>query len=82
MNNIVRLHGGLGNQLFQLLAARYLQSARGGNTSVYTGDLANYATTRGFEIKPFPAFVQVSQVYYHFTGFDEPFTIRFAVLPV
>jgi hypothetical protein len=49
---ILRLHGGLGNQLFQLLAGRYLSREIGKEIEIYTSDLANFKTKRDFEIRP------------------------------
>jgi hypothetical protein len=49
----VRLHGGLGNQLFQLLAARYIQLTKDEEkVSIYVGDLADFSTPRALEIFP------------------------------
>jgi hypothetical protein len=49
---LVRLQGGLGNQLFQLLAARYCQSVFGGQIKIYPNDLDKFQTSRNFEIAP------------------------------
>lgn len=50
----IRLHGGLGNQLFQLLALRYLAHY---NTAekleIFTGHLETFKTKRSFSIVPF-----------------------------
>ena len=49
---IVRLHGGLGNQIFQIVAARYVAQTTQQAMSIYAGDLNNFATKRNFEVQP------------------------------
>ncbi len=47
----VRLAGGLGNQLFQLAAALYLQAKTNMSISFYTNHLKNYDTPREFMLQ-------------------------------
>lgn len=49
---LVRLHGGLGNQLFQLLAARYISKKNEVAIEIFAGDLKRFQTKRLFEIIP------------------------------
>jgi hypothetical protein len=57
---VVRLHGGLGNQLFQLLAARYLAKDKKQGVRLYPNDLSKFSTKRNFEIQPLIAEQEVT----------------------
>lgn len=48
---IIRLHGGLGNQLFQLTAALHLQARNNMQINFYVDHLKNYETPRKFMLK-------------------------------
>jgi hypothetical protein len=49
---ILRLQGGLGNQLFQLLAIRYLVNFHKETKYIYAGDLGQFQAKRSLQIHP------------------------------
>jgi len=50
---LLRLQGGLGNQLFQLIALRYAARKHQSSPIIFPGHLHKFATARAFEIQPF-----------------------------